>query len=123
MPKIVIVPPNTTLTAPAIGTGVDVSSPKIGDFALVLSVTASTPDLIARFQFTDSVDNFVSDKLSGPPFVVPSGLAPPCFWRRTIKRYDYIDLRLGVAGAKLRLDLTRLIGTNPSVTFESWLEY
>lgn len=119
---------NTTLTAPANGTGVNVSSIlDIGqDWTLVLEIVALTTGASARIQFTDSTDNFVDDITAGPTVSVEGPVGPttgvnPSVLRLSWTSAQFPSLRIGVAGAKLRLDLTLLTGENPSITYQAYV--
>ena len=114
----------TTSTTAFDGDGVDVSAvntTSINKAVLVVEVINLSGR--ARLEFADSVNGFVA-KLAGPTLCVAngSGSGGPV-QRYAVKLEDFPDLRLGVADAELRISVTRLTGTNPTITLRSWLEY
>lgn len=95
--------------------------PTVPNWTLVLDVQATGPDTVARFQFSDSVDAFTT-VLAGPTFVCTGGIAKANDKRFCLKWYDFPDLRFGVASAVLRVSLTRITGTSPTVSYSAWYE-
>lgn len=113
----------TTATTAGNGTGVDVSGLAAGYWTLKLKIDALSPNAgTVRFQFTDSVDNFSSDKLAGPTVSCLGGEASNNPKTYSFNQYDFPDFRIGTASAKVRVDLTAINGTSPSVTYEAWIE-
>lgn len=122
-----------TKTAVFDGTGVDVSgvlvSAAVPNWTLVLEVMGMNAGDTARFQFTDSADNFSSDIVAGPTFSVTGQIGEavtplyPNVRRFSIKQQDFPDLRIGITSAKVRLSITTFSGSSKSVTYQAWLEY
>ena len=111
---------SVTKTAVFTGTGVDVSG-ITADWTLKIQITSMTANN-ARFQFTDSVDGFVSDIVAGPSLDANGTYTPATDRVKSWKKQDFKSLRIGVASAKLRLDITR-IDAGASVTYNAWIEY
>ena len=113
----------TTKTATFDGTGVDVSG-ITGDWTLNLEILAMNDGDTVRFQFTDSVDNFSSDVLAGPTTAFTGKIvnysAP---FKRSWKKADFPDLRMGTASAKLRLSITAFSGSSKSITYQAYVQY
>jgi hypothetical protein len=93
------------------------------DWTLGLEIQALGSDTVARFQFSDSVNAF-GTVLAGPTFCISGKIVNPGFGGKiiTITKKDFADLRFGVASAVLRLSLTNISGTMPTVTYKSWLQ-
>jgi hypothetical protein len=102
------------------GAGVDVSG-IIGNWTLRIKVTKLTAGKNVRFQFTDSTDNFSADKGTGPTFCFTGEIQPVADVVRSIRQHDAPTLRVGVASAKLRLEVTA-IEEGASVDYSAWLE-
>jgi hypothetical protein len=102
------------------GAGVDVSG-ITGDWSLRIKVTKLTAGKNVRFQFTDSADNFSADKGVGPTFCFTGEIQPVADVTRTIRKQDMPTFRLGVASAKLRLEITA-IDAGGSVDYSAWVE-
>ncbi|HYP21256.1 MAG TPA: hypothetical protein VEY08_14385, partial [Chloroflexia bacterium] len=88
----------------------------------VISLTAASGTPSARLQIEDSVNAFTAslpvalENVQGPI----GNTAPVSFsWRR----YQLPGLRAGAANAVLRLNVTELLGTTPSLTFLLQLIY
>jgi len=119
----------TTKTAAFDGSGIDISG-ITGDWTLALEVMGLDDGDGARFQFTDTADNFSSDIVAGPTFSVSGKIGSagtstatyPNVRKMTIKKADFPDLRMGTASAKVRLSLTRITGSSPHVTYQAWIE-
>jgi hypothetical protein len=84
-------------------------------------VTKLTAGKTVRFQFTDSADNFSADKGTGPTFCFTGEIQPGADVVRTIRAHEAPTLRIGVASAKLRLEITA-IDAGASVDYTAWLE-
>lgn len=113
----------TTQTATFTGAGVSIAT-ITGDWTLKLQIasltdTATTPSV--RFQFTDTVNSFTAS-LAGPTFAVQGALANSADVTYSWKKKDFPDLRFGVSGAQVRLDLTNIDST-ATVTYHGWMEY
>jgi hypothetical protein len=114
-----------TKNAPFTGAAVDVSmvpGAPTANWNLVLEVLSSAAnDGESRFVFADSTDGITF--VDGPIIVVPGSNARRSPRQYTIVQRDYTDLRFGQSGSVLRLALTRLSGTSPSVVYRSWVTY
>jgi hypothetical protein len=107
--------------APA--TGVDISG-ITGDWSLKieiqnLSCASGTPN--ARFTFEDSVDAF-TNKLGGPAASVTAPIVSQAPVYKTFRKRDFPALRMGTGSATLRLNLSALGGTTPTITYIAWIE-
>lgn len=119
-----------TKVAAFAGADVDISGIKnadasIPDWTLHLRVSAMKPGN-AILSFTYSVDNFVTT-LPGPVFSVVGPLvsyqAGPMEFKRSFQKRDFPQIPFGVAGAELRCNLVEVTGADPSITYQSYLEY
>jgi hypothetical protein len=110
----------TTKSAAFQGAGVDVSG-ITGDWTLKIRVTKLTAGKNARFQFTDSTDNFSTDKVAGRTLSFAGEISPAADVTRSVQKYDFPQLRMGVASAKLRLEITA-IDAGGSVDYTAWIE-
>ncbi|SRR6266545_3678214 len=108
-----------TKTAAFVGSGVDVSG-FIGDWTLKIRVSKLTAAKNVRFQFTDSVDAF-TNKGAGHTLCFSGGVDAAADVVRSITRYNAPTLRMGVASAVLRLEVTA-IDAGGSVDYSAWLE-
>jgi hypothetical protein len=118
--KTVVAAKQTKTGAWTTDPGVDVSG-IIGEYTLVLEVYALNDGDTARFTFADSVDNF-SSELSGPSVSLTGKIDKSAPVRYSWRGRDFPNLRLGVGGAKLRIEITEFDGASKSVTFEAWIE-
>lgn len=121
-------------TATSIGVGsidhIDISGLGGVDWTLVIEILGQDAADSASFAFEDSVDDFTTP-VTGPDVnitgqVSSGGTSTSRFSsvkRYSFKKKDYPGLRFGVSGAWLRLNLIRLTGSSPHVTYQSWLEY
>lgn len=125
MAKITPVQASVTKTATFNGASIAIDNtvfPTTPSWTLVLLVSVTGPDTVARFTFQDSVDAFTTP-LAGPGTAVTGGISVRAGEKRyTWCSYDFPDLRFGVASAVLRLALTRITGTSPTVTYSAWFE-
>lgn len=125
MPNITVVQAQVTKTATFNGASIAIDNtvfPTTPSWTLVLEASVTGPDTVARFTFQDSVDAFTT-VLAGPSVVAPGGVTVRGGGKRfTFSSYDFPDLRFGVASAVLRLALTRITGTSPTVTYSAWFE-
>lgn len=126
-------------TAAFQGASVDISG-ITGDWTLVLEVYGLDATDTVRFQFSDSVDAFTT-VVAGPTVAVTgqlgsnsptdsggasAGLVGAYFpnpRRFTFKKADFPDYRCGTASAVGRLEITRITGTGPSVTYMGFIEF
>ncbi len=113
---ITSVQPLVTRSAPFSGaTPVSIAS-FVGDWTLVVNVLASGPDTVARMQFTDQLGQ------ADPVFNVTGGVQKNAPLRFSFRRRDFPDAQFGVANATLKLDIALLTGTNPTITYEAWIQ-
>lgn len=105
----------TTKTSVYNGAAVDVSG-LTGDWTIVVKVQASGADTQSRFSFVDDLG------AATPAFVVPPGISKSAPYRVSFRKNDHPDIRVGIAGATLALQLARIAGTNPSITYQAWIE-
>jgi hypothetical protein len=102
------------------GSGVDVSG-ITGDWTLKIQVASLTAGKNVRFQFTDSADNFSSDKVAGPTSSFAGEITASADHVRSWKKQDFPHLRMGVASAKLRLEVSG-IDSAATVSYSAWIE-
>jgi hypothetical protein len=123
----------TTATGTGVSSAVNIDGGiDIGavDFTLVIEVLGLDAGCSASFTWEDTVDTFVTP-IAGPDISVSgqvgnggqSTTTYPNAIRYSWKKHDYPGLRLGVTSAQLRLNLSRLTGSSPHVTYQAWLEY
>jgi hypothetical protein len=111
-----------TSTSPFTSAGIDVSM-ITGPWTLVLEVQSSAAlDGVARFTFQDSVDAFTT-VVAGPSVTVEGASRSANERRWTWTQKDFPDMRFGWGSAQLRLALTRISGTNPSIQYSAWVEF
>jgi hypothetical protein len=112
-----------TQTAPYTGVGIDTSG-ITGDWTLKLNVSqlsdSGSAVPLVRFVFEDSINGFTAS-LSGPAVSFKGALVSSADKVKSFKKQDFPDLRLGVAGATLRLKLSN-IEAGGSCTYRAWLE-
>jgi hypothetical protein len=115
----------TTIQAPITksaafqGAGVDVSG-ITGDWTLKIRVTKLTAGKTVRFQFSDTVDNFTA-VTAGRTLSFAGEISPAADVTRSVQKYDFPQLRMGVASAKVRLEITA-IDAGGSVDYTAWVE-
>jgi hypothetical protein len=118
----IYVQPGTVQTSTYVGTGVDVSG-VVTPWTLVLEIQSSAAtDGVARFTFQDSVDAFTT-VVAGPSVTVEGASRPANERRWSWTQKDFPDMRFGWGSAQLRLALTRISGTNPSIQYSAWVEF
>lgn len=120
----------TTATSTGVGSisSIDISGIN-SDWTLVLEVFGMDAVDSVEFTFEDSVDGFTTP-VAGPTVNISgqvsgggaSTLTFPSAKRYSFTKKDYPGLRFGTGSAVLRLKITRLTGSSPHVTFQSWLE-
>ena len=110
---------SVTKTAAFTGTGIDVSG-FTGDWTIKIQVQSMTAAKNVRFGFIDTVNDFTAS-VSGPTFSFTGQIAASFDKVKSFKKQDFADLRLGVASAKLRLDVSRM-DSAASVTYKAWIE-
>ena len=113
--------PKVTATGASVGSGASIGT-ITDDFTLILAISQLNTGNFARFAFVDSTDGFSSDKEAGPTVSVEGGISPSAPVRYSWQKGDFPNLRLGVGGARLRLELSELTGSPKSATFEAWIE-
>jgi hypothetical protein len=116
-----------TKTAAFGGVWLDTSGVKYGDgsvadWTLKINVSALADGNSARFQFDDSVNGGTAN-IAGPTFSIKGKIEASYDKVRSFKKQDFPDLRLGQATSAIRLQLTDIQGTSPSVTYRAWIEY
>jgi hypothetical protein len=109
----------TTKSAAFQGAGVDVSG-ITGDWTLKIRVTKLTAGKTVRFQFSDTVDNFTT-VTAGRTLSFAGEISPAADVTRSVQKYDFPQLRMGVASAKVRLEITA-IDAGGSVDYTAWVE-
>lgn len=100
-----------------------------GDWTLVLEIFGLDSGDSASFAFEDSVDAFTTP-VAGPTVSVTGqigsgGTSTSTFSnpkRYSFKKEDYPGLRFGTGSAVLRINLTRITGSSPHVTYQAYLE-
>ena len=111
-----------TRTSAANGSGVDVSALVDTSLTCVIEITAMGPDTEARFAVQTSSDSF-STVLEGPVISVLGGVSQSACIRFSFRLdRDLPDFAAGVYGTSARLALTRLTGTSPTVSFQSYFD-
>lgn len=121
MENNVFIQAKVTKTAAFSGAAFD-SAPITGDYTVFIRVI----DLVgtARFVFEDSGDNFAADALPGPTFSMKGVLGKDYTVTKSFLRRDFPSLRVGTAGAKIRLKLAELTGSGTQTcTYEAWIQY
>ena len=123
-------------TASFKGAGIDISgitgdwTLKVNVAAMADSVTANAP--VVRFQFVDTVDDY-THSVVGPTLSFKGTIASSYDRVRSFKKQDFPDLRVGVASAQLRLDMSNLQSyvagaavpaatTTCTTTYSAWIE-
>lgn len=110
-----------TKTAAFTGAAFDVANVK-GDYTIFVRIS----NLIGtvRLAFSDSSDNYVANNVPGPAYSLKGTLTKDNSVTKSFLRRDFPSLRLGTAGAKIRLDVAELTGDGTqTVTYESWIQY
>jgi hypothetical protein len=113
----------TGLTAAFVGAGTSISA-ITGDWTLALNIqaivdTAATP--VVRFEFDDTVNSFTGS-LCGPTFSAQGAIQASNDIVKRWRSYDFPDMRFGVSGGQVRLQLTN-ITSGASVSYRAWIEY
>ena len=125
MAQMISVREETTVTAAGGGPLVDISlldTKLIGsdaglDWTAVVEVTKSGPDTKAILQFNDTVQGALL-----PPIEAPSGINNKTPWRVSFRQHDYPGQVLGITSQSIQLNLIKISGTNPTITYRAWLE-
>jgi hypothetical protein len=121
MKRIILTAP-VTLTAPANGSPVDVSTLVDTSLTLVVDITAMGPDTEARFSVQTSADGFTTVQ-DGPVVSAFGGVSKSACIRFSFRLdRDLPDFAAGIYGTQARLALTRLTGTSPTVSIQSYFD-
>jgi hypothetical protein len=95
-----------------------------GDVTLCLEVTNLSQvsgTASARIQFEDSTNGFTAATALWV-FDVPTGTVYQASTRVSKRKYELPNNQFGVSSAVIRVNVTALAGTTPSLSLHAWLE-
>lgn len=115
---------SVTKTTTFAGAGVDVSGVGAA-WTFKIHIKSFSPNTgSVRLVLEDTVNNFTA-YLAASSFSFLGGLASANDKVHSVKAQDFPSLAnsIGQSGGQLRLRLSEITGSSPSVTYDAWLEY
>lgn len=114
--------PFSTFTSAQAGSGVSVALVPQNSWRLTLIAFATGPDTLARISIESTTNGF-TNVLAGPTLCVGNGISLFSTYQVSWDWRDWIDTPVGAGGGEMRLNLTHLTGTSPSITLMCFLTY
>src|SRR6202012_1640595 len=102
-------------------TGLSVAS-NAGDYTLAIEVTNLTAGATARLQLEDTTNAFTGANALAVWDITGQVESGAQSLKKTWRKYELPDSKFDVASGAIRLNVTQLNGTSPSLTVHAWIE-
>jgi hypothetical protein len=113
--------PVTPTTGLSVATLPAITSP-LGSYTLAIEVTNLTAGATARLQLEDTTNAFTGANALAVWDITGQVVSGAQSIKNTWRSYQLPDSKIDVSSGAIRLNVTQLNGTSPSLTVHAWIE-